>query len=619
MKKICFLSFLLIAALFSSCQQEMEEVMIEKSLADQVEASVQDLSLQTRANGQSRMQLFVAPGDRVGVECQGYPTTLEYFTVKTAVGGIGSQKLTIAETPNFKAPNLPHTFYVYYPWASNKIDMKAIEVLPVPQNQTQQGTSKEHVDNMEFYVGDPVTIYPGEPLNIDIHSVYSALEFQINSNIDGLKVTGVDFTAADGASIYFASGTVDVTKKIGEAEFAQTTNKQGAGSTINLGVTGDLNIPNSTTAYASAYMAVAPFAASANPSHIVVHTNEGDFTFDIARIGVPSGIILPIPLRIERTKVTKDIRVLSFYEVGYLGQKDNTRNWDNNYGADGAKGKHTINLRRMLYEHFGKGKTVESGVISFERADEKCCSKKTFDLDLNRYDIIFLNFDTKPSADMAQKLMNWLNGSKHRVLMLGYDWKHYCLSPSSSESEIACLKNTNYMMFRNNHINEIKPHWYNCCIVNRSIGNWGDDRDDMLIPFELNNKTSYFWQTGPFKTSLNSASDQRYWIDDKYWGSAEVQDANVIPLVTYRDARKIKKINEMHKDGAGDGGMVLGVNPERRIVYIGDCELFDSYCLTKEAEKAARITFDKQGNLNNYGKIMGNLWAWMIDEVIQKP
>ena len=60
--------------------------------------------------------------------------------------------------------------------------------------------------------------------------------------------------------------------------------------------------------------------------------------------------------------------------------------------------------------------------------------------------------------------------------------------------------------------------------------------------------------------------------------------------------------------------MILGVNPVQRIVYVGSSRLFSSVAYNDKA--AARISIGDLENMNYYGKLMANLWAWMIMRVV---
>lgn len=618
MRKVKLLWFMVLAIALASCQTEEEEVVNRTSAAISDSRFTAQALLQTKSDG--RFTPLWQPGEKVGLFVK-YGDQLEGplpYTIASVAGVV-----EFIEPLPIRDLTLDHTFYAYHPLEANEsTDPERVEVLSVGEMQTQMGASSAHIDGLEYNIAIPTTIVPDEKLLLYFTSVYSFLEFQINTNVDGLIIDNIELKAPDGKLINFTEAYVDLTKPQTDPEFAKLYEVEGGTSTINLAIEGGgLEVPNSYVATSSAYMTINPFDGTGEMLTITVNTNKGEFTFeragDLYTFG--SRNIIPIHIALEEPPVptVKDIKVLSLCEVGLLGLYDNTKQWNLFYGATDFF-LHTKAIRRVLYEHFGPGKTVETGKISFEKTDIKHALNKMTDAQLDKYNIIFLNNNARPNAAMAQKIMNWLDRSEDRVLMLAYDWKEHCVTPNMSADKVILKTATNYLIFRD-HITGVTPHWYNGK-TNYSNGDYGSLRQDMLVPFELNERTSYFWKDGPFKTDLHEGSDQRYWIEDIWWGVAEVTDPNVIPLITYRDARKDLKPSQTHSKGAGDGGMILGVDPVRRIVYIGDSEIFSIAGVCKGAKQDARMTFDhkKATEMNNYSKIMANLWAWMIDEVIQK-
>lgn len=618
MKKVKVLWLMVLALALGACQTEVEEVLNSATTEISNSRFTAQSLVQTKADG--KYSPFWQPGEKVGLFVK-YGQTVEGplpYTIASVAGVV-----EFVEPLPIRDITLDHTFYAYHPFEANESsNPERVEVLPVGETQTQMGTSSAHIDALEYNVAIPATIAPDEKLQLYFTSVYSFLEFQINTNADGLIINNIELKAPDGQLINFTEAFVDLTKPQNNPNFAKLYDIKGGTSKINLKIEGGgLTVPNSLVNTSSAYMTINPFDGRGQKLTVTVKTNKGEFVFQRDGNLYPYGgrSIIPIYIEIEKPPVSniKDIKVLSLCEVGMLGCYDNTKPWNCFYGATDFS-VHAKAIRRVLYENFGPGKTVETGKISFEKTDILLCFNKMSDAQLDKYNIIFLNNNARPSAAMSQRIMNWLNRSEDRVLMLAYDWKDNCLTPKIPDA-LAILKTaTNYLIFRD-HINGVKPHWYNGK-TNLANGDYGSKRQDMLVPFELNERTSYFWKTGPFKTTLNEGSDQRYWIEDCWWGAAQVTDPNVIPLITYRDARDDCKPTKIHCKGAGDGGMILGVDPTKRIVYIGDSEIFSVECVKKGAKQDARMNYDykKPGDMNNYAKIMANLWAWMIDEVIQK-
>ncbi len=619
MKKLNLVCLALIALLVGACQSETESELFGRT-SEHVQTQMKALSytaIETR--GSDSFTPYWEVGEKIGLFMEAN-NTLEGpmgFTISRITNIVEFQ-----ETISFIDPYSMHTFYAYYPYEASQSDNpKAVTVLPIPDLQEQQGNSNGHLSLYEFNVGIPTQIYPDEDLMLAFTTINSFFDFQISSNVNGLVVKQVKVEAPNGKVMNFTDATLDITLPLENPDFGKYTNMQGGTSETLLNINGGLPIPNTQNDFASAFIVFHAFDARNQKIKVTVTTEDDQaYEFEINGENYRVGNTYQIPLRIEVKKpepVIKDIRVLSLCATGSLGTKDNTKQWNCHYGAIDLSAKE---IRRLLFEHFGKGKTVETGIISFEKIDINCHLNKVTEAYLDQFDIIYLNRNASPNIQTSQRIMNWLNKSPHRVLMLAYDWKDPCITPDMKESSIICKTATNYLIFRD-QINSITPHWYNAAKVNQPIGNWGTARSGLLVPFELNEQTSYFWKDGPFKTDLTSSSDQRFWIKDKYFGSAVVNDPNVIPLITYTDAKDDCSTSKQHKYGPGDGGMILGVDPVARIVYIGDSELFSVSCVNSKVENARMAkegSCKKPGELNNYSKIMGNLWAWMIQEVIQK-
>lgn len=607
MKKKNFWYLLAVALFVSACESSMDEDMSTINSA-KGSGGIENLSL-TRGTSEDVPFTKWVVGDKVG-----YFTRFNgayYGPENLTISEVTDSRIEFGEPIHFYHPIMPHFFYGYYPaQASNSTDPTKVDVLPIPSVQSQIGTAKS--SNVQFLITRPDTINSSQKLNFAFSHTYSYMEFRLSSALDGLVIKNVKLDAPE--NIAFTSAKVDITKTNTDPDFAKFIDLQGASKSITLNVSGDVAIPNSTTDYVSTFMTVLPFDGTDQILTLTITTTDDqEFTFEIDGMNYLRGRNYITDIRIERQYEPRNIRVLSLCEVGCLGEYDNTQKWNCNYGAT-YNSAHTKTLRRLLFEHFGPGKTVETMKISFEKTDISCKLNKLSAEYLERFDIIFLNNNARPDEATAQRIMNWLNKAENRVLMLGYDWKDACVSRSTKKPY--CYTTTNYVIFRD-HITGIFPHWYNGS-SDFTKGNYGSCRQDMLIPVELNAKTSYFWQNGPFATNLSENSDLRYWVEDIWWGSAFVTDPNVIPLISYRDARNDNGKGKIHCKGPGDGGMVLGVDPTRRIVYIGDSEIFSDKCATSTAKRNARIDIDKYGNVNNFGKVIGNLWAWMIQEVTYK-
>lgn len=641
MKKLNWLWFFLVTLLFASCEAEvdteLQDLLKSKS---EVTISFDQENVETRSgvSGYYYRAPTVKTGDKIGVFslANGNMSGPKLYTLIKNNGSF-----TLAEPLEFQDMTSLHTFYFYYPDhpGQTSTDPTMVGARPILNKQVQNGTLFDHLSESDFYVASPVSIVYGDELKINLYDVFTYLEFRINTNINDLIIKEVKFTAPSGKIAAYESGSFDITKRVNATGFREVFNVKGASNEVSLTVKGDIKIPNSETNYIPAYMVLNPLDAYREKITVEIYTDKRPepYTYELDGGRYFADLAAIINIRIEDEEEPKpelkDIYVLSICDIGFLGTGNNEDVSAPNYGVN-CYTDYSKAIRKVLKEHFGPDKTVKTGKIYFDEAGHCggklccktscCCLKKNLDYNnmteaqLDKYNIIFLNRDTRPNEAFAAKIIKWLKKSDDRVLMLSYDWKDSCVKPGSSTSSILskCYKSTNYILLQDNYFSaDIKPHWYNCCIKNVAIGNWGDYRSGILAPFELNERTSYFWKNGPFKTNLNTASDQRYWVRGKYWGSAQVLSPNIIPLVTYRDARYTTSSCCYSKD-KGDGGMILGVDPVKRVVYIGDSELFSVDGIKTTEQQNAKMSFGSE--MNNYTKIMGNVWAWMIDEVIQK-
>ncbi|MDL2209082.1 fimbrillin family protein, partial [Parabacteroides sp. OttesenSCG-928-O15] len=613
--KLLFVTF--IALCLGGCATESDNDLLDTlSMKGKITAKILTNDVETKAgNGTVNWKV----GEQVGlyVQSDGQMQGPLPLTIASVSGG----SVVFAEPIPFLNGNRAHTFYAYYPYnAGDSSDPTRQNAPALSSTQIQIASSGQLYNHKDFVMAAPETIYPDEDLLLNFISLNSYFDFQVSSNVDGLEIKQILVEAPAGEKINFSGAEANITLPANHANFSKYTTLYGGSHITTLMIAGSLPVPNSTSVYASASVAFAPFNCSSRTLTVTVTTQDNQvFRFPINGSNYQYGRTYIIPLRIELDDpgvdpTPKDIRILSlddtyhcygFSTAGSLGNYDNTKVWNSFFGAMELRGR---DMRRLLQQHFGKGKTVETGVISFETTDVHDKLNCLTDAYLDRFHIIFLNDRSRVNTQMAQKVMNWLARSNDRVLMLAYDWKDPTITPTQTQTKILGQTSTNYLMFRDKIIG-VAPHWYNTTSgSNPSIGNWGPYRTGILVPFELNDRTSYFWKEGPFKTNLTKSSDLRYWIEDKAWGSAVVSDPNVIPLISYRDARNATNRNSIHKNGAGDGGMILGVDPVKRIVYVGDSEIFSAYNVPTYATDARLTEAYKDPNtINNYTKVIGNL------------
>lgn len=275
-------------------------------------------------------------------------------------------------------------------------------------------------------------------------------------------------------------------------------------------------------------------------------------------------------------------------------------------------------MRAILDNHFGPGKTVQLGGIEYSSVPSGITIKDALTYEkLSQQDILVLSNNTRPDSATARLILDWLGARKNRVLVLGFDWKDPGITDSYSSGHPEYATTTNYQVLKLLR-DDVTPYWYNGG-TNTSIGDTGPVREDMIASFNINADNNYFFRTGPFTAPENiRITSCGYWLEDVWWGRMEVHNPDIVPLIVFKDVVRDDgsgRLPVYTPNPGGDGRMIMGIDKKKRIVYIGDMELFD-VGTGNDLMKSSRID-NTNGNLtNNYSRIMANLWAWMIEEIV---
>jgi len=278
----------------------------------------------------------------------------------------------------------------------------------------------------------------------------------------------------------------------------------------------------------------------------------------------------------------------------------------------------TAAMQAILSNQFGPGKTVQLAGIGYSSVSAgTSISTELTSTKLAQHDILVLANNTRPDLATAQRVLDWLNASNNRVLVLCFDWKDSGVIDSSNGGFPENSTTTNYQVLRLLR-SDVTPYWYNGG-SNTSIGDTGPTRSNMMAPFNINADNSYFFQTGPFTASGSPITSASFWLDDIYWGRINIISPDITPLVVFNNVIKddgTGQIPTYTPNPGGDGRMIVGIDKKKRIVYIGDSEAFTAKTDGNATQRSGRID-NTSGNLtNSYARIMANLWAWMIEEVV---
>jgi len=252
------------------------------------------------------------------------------------------------------------------------------------------------------------------------------------------------------------------------------------------------------------------------------------------------------------------VNLATVTNIGYMG--------DQNEGGINS----SIAMRRVLNNQFKMGGKVELKQINHTPITNNPTVTEAF---LSDKDIIFFPYESIPWNSTVNLIIKWLEASPNRVLIVSFD-----------------SKGTNPEVFKLDYFKEdISSIRYQT----DHKGTDGTANDLVHTP-----GAEYFWKDGPFTNGelIESAS---YVHQDGIFGVATVPaTSKVLPLIEYQ------------------GGMVFGVNMEKRIVYIGDSQYGEYKGETRY--KGYRFN-NKDGEVNNnIEKLFSNVWAWIIDEVVLK-
>lgn len=305
-----------------------------------------------------------------------------------------------------------------------------------------------------------------------------------------------------------------------------------------------VEIEDFTEGDTEAYLRV---TAPANPEKLV---REGFIRLQAGRVSHS--------IRVEQNKGTNRsnavVNIASVTGIGFLG-------YDNGTGANGAAA-----MRKVLDTHFKMGGVVELQQINYHTISNNPMVTDDY---LKDKDVVFLVYAAIPTAATMTRIINWLEASPRRVLVISFD---------SSATNPEAFK-LNYFKEDISSINYF-PHGSYAAKLVHTPG------------------AEYFWKDGPF-TKGAQIGDATYLNSDGTFGEATLTaGSGILPLFE------------------SSGAMVFGVHPEKRIVYIGDSQYGDM--LAGGVYDGQKFN-NNQGEVNNnIEKIFANLWAWIIDEVVLK-
>lgn len=241
------------------------------------------------------------------------------------------------------------------------------------------------------------------------------------------------------------------------------------------------------------------------------------------------------------------VRVLSFTEIGDLGS---------GY-ANETTGAAAVAMRQMLNVQFSPTGTFKFGGYYFaEMAAVVAGTTTVTPTVMSNFDVILFPYNQQPNATLAANVVNWLKAKPNRVLIVAAD---------------AVATNINLL-----------------AALGDNLG-WSYSPSGTIeyFNYSVDDNTKLFTQTGLFGSITPTSQYRSY---DGVWGMSTTPNSEVTPLLK-----------------RSDGNMMLGVNMDKRVVYIGEVQMFYNY--TGGLSSAGAVSTDQD-------RLMGNLWAWITETVL---
>ncbi|MCC8034328.1 MAG: hypothetical protein LIO77_00115 [Rikenellaceae bacterium] len=220
--------------------------------------------------------------------------------------------------------------------------------------------------------------------------------------------------------------------------------------------------------------------------------------------------------------------------------------------------------------------TVSPGMDYFRYADGSNSYTHQVRSWLFACDVLYLANDNYISEYSARIIMEWLEASPSRVLIMGGD------GDQTSPTLIRQDMNGPFSGDVDWWYNRIAASSYKLDYINDSGGFYS-------VP--INSANSEFFTGGPFPTGGNAIN---FKVADNYFGYAKSYTDDIIPLITHSNLA---------------GSMVVGVDKGRRVVYHGDASLWQTAQMSSTAEYSGTVSTDVD-------RFWANLWAWVAYQVI---
>ncbi len=271
--------------------------------------------------------------------------------------------------------------------------------------------------------------------------------------------------------------------------------------------------------------------------------------------------------------IHRSVRVLSVFNgtTGHLG--------DNTTAASGAGMRAVLSdagnfSPRGVVDYFaGFDFSLAANQSSFMDPDGTNDATYRMHALLYGADVVYMGNDNRLSEAAARAVIEWLEASPNRVLIVGAD------APLTSHNLIR--RDKSYAPLAYDAL-----WYYNAMHIESYNVQHLDNTDSRFLTVERTAENAEFTD-GPFGPVT---AETQVTIADGYYGYARSWYEGIVPLMTVKG----------HPDC-----MAVGIDPQKRIIYIGDASLYQS----------GRFTGVEGGN-GMHARLWSNIWAWIAHRVI---
>lgn len=277
MKKISFfLSLLLIAFLVSSCMKEVNPQNEEEAQGEgDFLICGADESAITKTTLEGLKTKWNSENDIVGIFSPEAKTTKAATTNGISNGSYSPEE---SEFRSFfsstttariwaSSTSVVHNFYAYYPRKTVGASSANSIPLSLPEAQTQNGSTVDHIASLDFMVATPIAILPTttttatgkETIEFIYNHVFSLLEVTVvMPSGETAELMRVDVTTSGSNNLSLTSGTIDIRQATPSGNNRYTINNPFGTKSVKLSINGTCTLTDNANTTGKALMMILP-------------------------------------------------------------------------------------------------------------------------------------------------------------------------------------------------------------------------------------------------------------------------------------------------------------------------------------------------------------------------